>query len=188
MKNFTFSILFSLLALLGSAQNPVFDWQQDTISDGNTLQKMSINGNYAAIAGAGNTFVTSSNGGETWNSLNLMKPYYSLTGISIKNSIGYVVTTREKLYDADQDPLVNGVLLKTTDEGATWSVIDTVVFEPSDDPTLSPSAEKCFGLDYTAVATVNDTVAYCAARWYEYEQGGKEDYSGIFKTGDGGST
>ncbi|WP_346863247.1 T9SS type A sorting domain-containing protein [uncultured Draconibacterium sp.] len=188
MKNFTLLLIVCLTAFLGNAQEATFNWEQKTLCDGNKLQKMTINEDYAAIAGNGNTFVTSSNGGETWNSLNLMKPYYSLTDISIKNSVGYVVTTREKLYDADQDPLVNGVLLKTTNEGATWSVIDTIVFEPSGDPSLSPSAEKCFGLDYTAVATVNDTVAYCAARWYEYEQGGKEDYSGIFKTSDGGST
>jgi photosystem II stability/assembly factor-like uncharacterized protein len=188
MKNFTLLMIFSVLAIFATAQTAVFDWQKTELSDGNILQKMTINGDHAAIAGNGNTFLTSNNGGESWNNLNLVKANFNLTGISIKNNVGYIVTSRDALYDAYQDPLVNGVLLKTTDEGETWTTIDTVVFEPSDDPTLSPGAELCFGLDYSAIETINDTVAYCAARWYEYELGGKEDHSGVFKTTNGGLT
>ena len=124
MKNFTLLILSSLMGLCALAQNPIFDWKQDTLSEGNTLQKMTINGDYATIVGYNNTFLTSHDGGENWTSLNLVEPHYNLIDISIKDSVGFIVTSREKLYDADQDVYTNGVIFKTTDEGENWTTID----------------------------------------------------------------
>ncbi|WP_321345554.1 YCF48-related protein [uncultured Draconibacterium sp.] len=185
MKNFTLLILSSLMGLCALAQNPIFDWKQDTLSEGNTLQKMTINGDYATIAGYNNTFLTSSDGGETWTSLNLVEPHYNLIDISIEDSVGFIVTSREKLYDADQYVYTNGVIFKTTDEGETWTTIEPL-FDTINDPSVNPFADLCFGVDFQAVETVNDSTAYCAARWYEYLPGDKESHSALFKTTNGG--
>lgn len=186
MKIFTFLIVFTLLAFYGNAQNPIFDWKKDTLSEGNTLQKMVINGNHATIAGFNNTFLTSNDGGENWNSLNLVKPSYNLMDISLKNSVGYIIASRVKLYDAAQDVYTNGVIFKTIDDGQTWVTL-TPVFDTVNDPALNPFADLCYGLDFQAVETVNDSTAYCAARWFEYLPGDKESHSALFKTNDGGA-
>lgn len=185
MRIFTLLIILSLIAGYSGAQNPVFDWEKDTLSLGNTLQKMTINGDHATIAGFNNTFLTSNDVGETWNAINLVKPSYDLMDISIKNSVGYIITAREKLYDAAQDVYTNGVIFKTTDNAQTWVTLEPV-FDTVNDPAVNPLADLCFGLDFQAVETVNDTTAYCAARWYEYIPGGKESHSAVFKTIDGG--
>lgn len=186
MRIFIFLIFLNLLVNFSSAQNPIFGWKQDTLSVGNTLQKMTINGDFAAIAGYNNTFLTSNDNGESWNFLNLVKPSYDLMDISIINSVGYIVTSREKLYDAAQDVYTNGVIFKTTDEGENWTTIEPV-FDTINDPSLNPLADLCFGLDFQAVETINDSIAYCAARWYEYLPGGKESHSALFKTTNGGT-
>uniref|UniRef100_UPI003217435D hypothetical protein n=1 Tax=uncultured Draconibacterium sp. TaxID=1573823 RepID=UPI003217435D len=186
MKNFTLFLIFSLMAFIGNAQQPTFNWQKDTLSNGNILQKMTINGNNAVIAGYDNTFLLSNDGGENWNSLNMFKPSYDLYDISVTDMVGYVVTSREKLYDAAQDVYTNGIILKTVDGGTTWTTIDGAVFGTENNPATNPLADLCFGLDFSAVETINDTIAYCAARWYEYLPGSNEDHSAVFKTTDGG--
>jgi len=185
MRIFMLFIFLSLTAGYSSAQNPIFDWKKDTLSLGNTLQKMTINGDHATIAGFNNTFLTSNDGGENWKPINLVKPSYDLMDISIKESVGYIVTSREKFYDAAQDVYTNGVIFKTTDNAQTWLTLEPI-FDTINDPALNPLADLCFGMDFQAVETANDTTAYCAARWFEYIPGGKESHSAVFKTGDGG--
>ncbi len=188
MKNFTFLMIFSLLAIFATAQEATFDWVETELSDGNNLKKMSINGDIATIVGYGNAFLKSTDIGNSWDTLKLFDPQFNLTDISIKGSVGYIVTNREKLYDAEPDIYANGVILKTTDGGDTWETIESPMFGDGVDSTLSPSADLCYGLDITAVETINDSVAFCAMRWYEYLPSGKDDHGGVFKTTDGGAT
>ncbi len=187
MKNFTLLMIFSVLAICATAQTAVFDWQETELSEGSIMKSMAINDNSAIIAGYGNSFFKSVNNGASWDSLNLFNPEYNLIDISIKDNVGYIVTLREKLYDASPDVYTNGYILKTLDGGATWSAIDNVILGLQSDPALSPSNDLCHGLDFQSVETVNDSVAYCALRWYEYTESGNEDHSGIFKTSDGGA-
>ncbi|WP_347841137.1 hypothetical protein [uncultured Draconibacterium sp.] len=185
MKNFTFSILLIFAALIGSAQNPVFDWQETEFGESN-LKVMSIDSNNAVIAGYGNSLFQTTDGGATWDTLNLLKPYFNLPDLSVAGNIGYIVTSREKLYDAAPDVYLSGAILKTTDGGNSWSTIAYPVFGTAGDPSINPSNELCFGIDFTTVSAVNDTVAFCSAQWYEYQLDGTESHAGVFKTVDGG--
>ncbi|WP_321372716.1 hypothetical protein [uncultured Draconibacterium sp.] len=185
MKNFTFSILFSLLALLGSAQNPVFDWQETELGASN-LKAMAIDGNNAVVAGYGNSLFQTADGGATWDTLDILKPYFNLSDLSVEGSIGYIVTAKEKLYDAAPDVYLNGAILKTTDGGITWSTIVDPVLGTEGGPSLNPTDTLSFGINFTTVFAVNDTVAFCSAQWYEYQLDGTESHAGIFKTTDGG--
>ncbi len=188
MKTFTFFMMFSLLAFFATAQQATFDWQETEIGNGNILQKMTVNGDIGIIAGFGNTFLKSADGGATWNYQNLLNPEFNLMDISIKGNIGYIVTGREKLYDASPDVYANGIILKTIDGGATWTTIDSPVLGSDDDPALSPSDTLGFGYDFQSVETVDDNIAFCGLRWYEYTPTGNISHAGVFKTTDGGAT
>lgn len=187
MKNFTLLIIFGLLASISVAQTATFNWESTEMSAGNILQKMSITGNTAVIAGFDNTFLKSTNGGESWDTLNPINPIFNLSDISVKGSVGYIVSSSEKLYDAEPDVYANGVILKTIDGGQTWATIESPILGDGIDSTLSPNASICYGYNFTAVETVNDSVAFCTMRWYEYLTDGKNTHGGVFKTTDGGA-
>lgn len=186
MRHFTLFILLIALVISTSAQNPVFNWEKTELSDGNNLKVMAINDTCAFIAGYGNTFLKSIDNGLSWDTLNLFNPEYNLTDISIKGNVGYISTQREKLYDASPDVYANGYILKTMDGGETWSALEGSVLGPDSVPALSPSNELCHGLDFFSIETINDSVAYCGLRWYEYKAAGNDTHSGVFKTTDGG--
>ncbi len=186
MKNFTFLMIFSLLATFVTAQTPVFDWQETELSDGNILQKMTVNGDIGIIAGYGNSLLKSTNLGDTWDTLNYALPHPNLMDISVKGQVGYIVAGRKKMYDAKPDVFASGVILKTGDGGANWVTLVNATFGTDDNPALSPSATLSCGLDFQSVETVNDSIAFCALRWYEYTTGGYINHSGVFKTVDGG--
>ncbi len=188
MKKFTFLMIFSLLAIFATAQEATFDWVETELSDGNNLKKMSINGDIATIVGYGNAFLKSTDIGNSWDTLKLFDPQFNLPDISMKGSVGYIVTAREKAYDAVPDVYASGVILKTTDGGATWNTIVAPTMGSDENaPALNPTAILSYGLDFQSVETVNDSVAFCGLRWYEYTPAGKEDHSGVFKTTDGGN-
>ena len=188
MKTFTFLMMFSLLAFFTTAQQATFDWQETEIGNGNILQKMTVNGDIGIIAGYGNTFLKSVNSGDTWDYQSLFNPEFNLVDISIKGNVGYIVTSREKLYDASPDVYANGAILKTTDGGATWTTIESPVLGNDADPALSPSDTLGFGYDFQSIETVDDNIAFCGLRWYEYTPSGNDVHAGVFKTTDGGAT
>ncbi len=185
MKNFTLTILISLVALIATAQNPVIDWQETKLSD-NNLKVMSIDSSNAIIAGYSNAVFKTTDGGATWDTLDLLKPYFNLSDISVEGSTGYIVTSKEKLYDAAPDVYLSGSILKTTDGGTTWSTIVDPVFGTESDPAINPTDTLCFGMDFTTVSAINDSVAFCSAQWYEYQLDGTDSHAGVFKTVDGG--
>jgi len=187
MKNFTFFIIFSLFAIFTTGQNAIFDWQETELSDGNNLQKMTVNGDIAVIAGFGNSFFKSIDGGETWDTLILKYPEFNYMDISIKNSVGYIVSGKEKMYDASPDVYASGVIMKTIDGGATWTTIVAPMLGDTDSSAVSPSAALSFGWDFQSVEAVNDSVAFCGLRWYEYTPSKNISHSGVFKTSDGGA-
>lgn len=188
MKSFTLSLLMVLLVFTSKAQDPVFNWEQTELSSGNNLKVMAVNDSSAFIAGYSNTFLKSTDNGASWDTINLFNPEHNLTDISIIGSTGYISVQREKLYDASPDVYANGYLLKTTDGGNSWDAIDSPVLGPASIPALSPSNELCHGLDFFSVEAINDSVAYCGLRWYQYTSTGNDTHSGIFKTKDGGLT
>lgn len=185
MKIFTLTIFIVGLSLLSLGQNPVFNWEKTELSE-NNLKVMSINGDNAVIAGYDNGFFKSTNGGTSWDTLDLFNPAFTLIDLSIKGDVGYIVAQREKLYDAGVDVYINGFIMKTTDGGTTWNILDDAKLGFVDDPSVSPSDTLCYGIDFQSVETYNDSIAFCSLRWYVYSSSGPETHNGIFKTTDGG--
>jgi len=190
MKNFTFLMILSVLALFATAQEATFDWVETELSDSHILQKMTVNDSVGVIAGFGNTFFKSTDFGNSWDTIKLFDPQFNLPDISVKGNVGYIVTAREKAYDASPDVIASGVILKTNNGGVTWeTIVAPTMGSDENDPALNPTAILSYGLDFQSVETVNDSVAFCGLRWYEYSPAGKNgkvDHSGVFKTTDGG--
>lgn len=188
MKNFTLLLVFILVAAFSQAQ-VVFNWTPEIIGSDNNLQKMSIAGSEAVIAGYGNNFLKSTDNGTTWANVNLFNPAFTFLDINLKGNVGYIISNREVLYDATPDVYANGVILKTTDGGATWASIDITGMGTGDDPASNPNAKPSYGLDFQSVCTVNDTIVYCSLRWFEYKLSGTAiSHSGVFKSTNGGAT
>jgi photosystem II stability/assembly factor-like uncharacterized protein len=188
MKLFTFLLLVILSPVIPFAQTgPVFKWKEKVISTGNNLQKMSINGSEAIIAGYGNTFYKTTDNGRSWKDAGILKPAMSYIDLSVKGNTGLLVSNREKLYDANPDVFKDGVMYITKDAGITWSLVDNTKIGSGEDPALNPNALSAFGLDFQAVGCANDSTAYCFLRWMEYAPAETSRYitrSGIFKTTD----
>ncbi len=185
MKNFTLMAFACLFATVTLAQQATFNWEKTTLNPDKNLQKMAVSDNEAVIAGYGNSFFKSKDGGETWNKLNFFNPVFNFMDISLKENTGFIISGRAKLYSASPNVYAEGVIMKTTDGGSTWATLHLGGLGATGDATVNPSDILVYGKDFQAVETVNDTVAYCALRWYEY---GGSDHSGIFKTSDGGLT
>ncbi|NCB06741.1 MAG: hypothetical protein EOM73_01095, partial [Bacteroidia bacterium] len=185
MKNYTLLFITFLLSMVTMAQQATFNWEKTTLNPDKNLQKMAVLDNEAVIAGYGNSFFKSKDGGETWDTLNFFKPGFNFMGISIKGNTGYLVSNRPKLYDASPDVCAEGVIFKTTDGGSTWTCLDLANLGSGSDASVCPADTLVYGKDFLCIETINDTVAYCAVRWYEY---GVDDHSGVFKTTDGGLT
>ena len=186
MKLFTLLlVLFLPIICLSQASGPVFNWKEKVISTGNNLQKMSVNGSEAIIAGYGNTFLKTTDNGLSWKDVGIMKPAMSYVDLSVKGNTGLLVSNREKLYDALPDVYKNGIMYLTKDGGATWTLADISKLGSGDDPALNPNALLAFGLDFQAVGCVNDSTAYCFLRWMEYASAETSKYisrAGLFKT------
>ncbi|MCE4564424.1 T9SS type A sorting domain-containing protein [Maribellus sp. CM-23] len=187
MKIFTLLFFIAGLSFLAVGQNPVFNWEKTVLSE-NLLKRMEINGNNAIIAGYDNAFFKSTDGGASWDTLNLIQPVFNLFDISVKGNTGYSIARSKMLYNAKHDVYADGFIMKTSDGGTTWAVVDAPVFELANNPALSPNDTLCYAIDYQSIETVNDTVAFCGVRWFSYTNTNRVIHNGIFKTQDGGST
>lgn len=185
MKNFTIVFMMTVFCLNGFGQQATFNWVKTDIAGDNNLQKMAVTGNEATIAGFGNSFFKSYNGGTSWDTLNFFNPMYNFMDISMKGNSGYVTGARVKLYDALPDVYAEGIMLKTTNAGTSWTSISLDSLGTPGDETVNPLDTFCYGKDFLAVEIINDSVAYCALRWLVLNG---DDHSGIFKTTDSGKT
>lgn len=188
MRVFTYFILLVFLPVFSIGQNPVFNWVEVDFGTTNNLQKMTVNGSEAVMAGYGNTFLKSMDSGITWKDASFLKPAMGYMDVSIMGNTGYLVSNREKLYDATPDVYKNGVIYKTSDAGATWSLLDLSGLGAGVDPAVDPNALLAYGFDFQAVECVNDSVAYVSLRYYEFDDGGTNSHSGVLKTTDSGAT
>jgi photosystem II stability/assembly factor-like uncharacterized protein len=110
---FYFSLLILLSTSLTYSQNFFWNWQ-NTFPQGNNLNDIVVLPNGKIVGtGDGSTVITSADGGLNWtqnypDSLNNFRHIYEASFIS--NDIGYACGT-------------GGLLMKTTDGAATWSIL-----------------------------------------------------------------
>jgi photosystem II stability/assembly factor-like uncharacterized protein len=190
---FLLLIVVSIAPLFCLAQTsaPAFNWKTQEISKDNNLQRMSIHDETTAvIAGYGGTFKISTDKGVSWNDVGLFDPRFNFIDMSFEDSVGYIVGRKTALVryptGGEDDVYISGVLLKTIDNGSSWSVMDLSAIGEGEDPGLNPNAKGCISLDPFAVLCLNDTVAMVFLQWNDVISGTKKPHSAVFKTTDGG--
>lgn len=192
-KVYSFLILILLFPIVSISQisGPVFNWEAKEISKDNNLQGMSLHGeNTAVIVGYGSTFKITSDKGISWNDGGLLSPKYNFNDISIKGNVGYLVGRKTLLVKnttgGEDDVYINGVVLKTTDGGESWSLLDLSKIGDGADPALNPSLAGCITLNPYSVLCINENTALVYMQWYEIVSGSRKTHSAVFKTVNGG--
>lgn len=188
-----FFIVLLFLPLLTKAQisSPAFNWKSQEISKDNNLQGMAVHDdNTAVIAGMGKTFKITRDKGISWDDAGLLNPKYNFNDISITGNVGYMVARKTLLVDnpsaGEDDVYVSGVLLKTTDGGQTWNVVNLSNVGEGTDPGLNPNAKGCITLNPYSVLTINESTALLFLQWYDIISGVRKTHSAVFKTVNGG--
>ncbi len=193
MKIFTFLVFALLIPIISLPQisTPVFKWKVKEISKDNNLQGMSIHDETTGvIAGFGKTFKITTDKGLTWKDVGLLSPKYNFNDISLKDNVGYIVGRKSLLVKnptgGEEDVYVNGILLKTIDNGTTWKLLDLSAIGEGTNPGLNPNAKGCYSLDPFAVLSISNTKAMVFVHWYDISSGTRKSHSAVFKTVDGG--
>jgi len=194
MKNFTLLLIFSLMAFIGNAQEATFNWGIDTIAPDRTLKGMTVNteNGSSVIIGYDNTLVKSEDSGLSWQKKTMFNPEYDFIGMGQGKDVLFMSSRRSKIIDNPSggytDVYVSGVLLKSTDMGATWEALDINSAGFGDDVSINPNAEGGYAKDIFAIGAVNkDTIiGYCG--WYDQTTGKKVSRGAVFSTNDGGTT
>lgn len=193
VKVYSFAMFLLLVPIISISQisNPVFNWKVKEISKDNNLQGMSVHDkNTAVIAGFGRTFRITTDKGLSWKDVGLLNPRYNFNDISIKDNVGYMVGRKTLLVKnqtgGEDDVYVNGVVLKTTDGGNNWSLLDLSKIGDGINPVLNPSLPGCISLNPYSVLCVNETTALVYLQWYDINSGSRKTHSAVFKTMNGG--
>ncbi len=193
MKLLILLLIFSgPLLSFSQISNPEFKWKTQEISKDNNLQGMSIHDeNTAVIAGFGKTFRITTDKGVSWNDVGLLNPKYNFNDLSIRDNVGYLVGRKSVLVTnptgGEDNVYVNGVLLKTIDNGTTWTLLDLSTIGEGTNAGLNPNAKGCYSLDPYAVLSISTTKAMVFVHWYDVSSGTKKSHSAVFKTVDGGA-
>ncbi|MCF8380704.1 MAG: DUF5018 domain-containing protein [Bacteroidales bacterium] len=196
MKISTF-LIFAIFLSYSAFGQVSFDWHTQEISPDNNLQEMNIvNDTTTILAGYGRTFRKSADLGITWDEVRLLDPSFDFVDISINaNGIGYACSGDEQVInnptDGELDVYAEGVLLKTIDNGSTWSVFDiSKIGQGIEDPLLSPNAPGCYSQHFRAVEVIDDNTALLGIEWYYFDQvmENRASHAGVFKTVDGGES
>jgi len=193
MKLLILLLIFSVPFLsFSQISNPEFNWKVQEISKDNNLQGMSIHDeNTAVIAGYGKTFRITTDKGVSWNDVGLLNPKYNFNDLSIRDNVGYLVGRKSVLVTnptgGEENVYVNGVLLKTIDNGATWTLLDLSTIGEGTNTDLNPNAKGCYSLDPYAVLGISNTKAMVFVHWQDVSTGIKKNHSAVFKTVDGGT-
>jgi photosystem II stability/assembly factor-like uncharacterized protein len=193
MKFLIFLLIFSLsINSFSQTPNPVFKWKSQEISKDNNLQGMAIHDeNTAVIAGYGRTFQITIDKGISWKDVGLLNPRYNFNDLSINDNVGYLVGRKSLLVanptGGEDNVYVNGVLLKTVDNGVTWTQLDLSAIGEGTDTGLNPNEKGCYSLDPYAVLSISSTKAMVFVHWYDVSSGVRKTHSAVFKTNDGGN-
>lgn len=192
MKLLILLLIFSIPVFsFSQVSNPVFKWKTQEISKDNNLQGMSIHDEKTAvIAGLGKTFKITTDKGVSWNDVGLLNPIFDFNDISISDQVGYIAVRKVQIVTyptPEDDVFVNGVLLKTVDNGATWTQLDLSKIGEGTNPGINPNAIGSIALNPYSVLCINASKAMVFVHWFDVISGAKKPHSAVFKTIDGGA-
>ncbi len=193
MKNFTLLMILSLVALFAGAQQANFNWVEEMISEGNNLQGMTVTGDTSAtLVGFDNTFKKLKSESSVWSDINAFDPEFDFIGMSSAGGITLMSSRRAKIVNHPSggftDVYVSGVLLRSTDMGSNWSVLDASKIGVGDSANVNPNAEGGYGKDIYAVGVLSADTFFVYSGWYDISSGEKTTQGGIFLTKNGGDS
>ncbi len=169
-----------------------YNWEEQVITEhSENLQTMGIaDDGSATIVGYGNTFYRSKDDGASWTESPIIADAddFDYGCISFYDSLGFAGASSyfkvvDRPYNGSPDIYANCALLKTTDGGDNWSLITVDSIGANEDDSLNLAAPGNYGVAFDAIKTLNDTVVYLSAKWYDVD-GGK--HSNIFKSTNAG--
>lgn len=184
-------LIFISISVMGQI---TFNWESQLIKEGYNMKEMDVvNDTNTILAGYGNTFVRTKDQGTSWEKVPLIDPEFDWADISMNSSgLGYAIAGDVKVVDnpsgAEPDVYADGVLLKTTDFGVTWSVSDiTKIGVSEDDPADYPAADGCYASHFRAVEVLEDNTVFLSAEWKSHDGATGESSSqrGTLKSTDG---
>ncbi len=192
MKNYTLLTILILLSVITTAQQATFNWVPVTFSGGN-LQGMSVTGDTSAvIVGYDNTFKKSTDKGFSWFDLNAFKAEYDFIGMSAANDVAFLSSRKANVVDhpsgGKPDVYVSGALLKTTDKGSSWEVMDISKIGTGDDVSLNPNAAGGYEKDIYSVGVYNEDTVFVYLGWKDITSGTNVLRGAVFRTNNGGSS
>jgi len=193
MKKFTLFILITFIASVVTAQT-TFNWVEESISPDNNLQEMHLYEDQSAvIVGHSCTFAKYDPVDKNWNAIKVATPIYNFVSMSIDNGVGLLSSRRGKMINnpsgGNPDIYANGLCLKTTDNGASWTDFDLSGLADIPIDTLNPLSEGSLAMDIFAVEFIDENNILLYSGWYDYRPGEpeeKENRGAVFATTDGG--
>ncbi len=191
MKKYILPIFFSFLSTISWGQQATFNWVSENISEGDNLQGMTVTGDSSAvIVGYNNILMKKNIDAESWTKINAFKPTYDFIGMGSNGGTTVISSRRAKIVDhptgGKPDVYVSSVLLKSDDEGETWSLMDGSKIGSGTDPKINPNATGAYNKDIYSVGVFNADTFLVYSGWYTISTGTKESEGAIFQTNNGG--
>ena len=192
MKNFTLFAILLFLSTVTFGQQVTFNWVEETISAGNNLQGMTIteNPSSAVIIGYDNTFKKIADGQMT--DVVTFEPEYNFIGLSSGQNTTVFTSRKAKVVDhpsgGKPDVYVSGIMMKSSDNGSSWELMDVSAIGTGDDPATNPNTVGSYAKDIYAVGVYNNDTMLVYIDWYDISSGSNETRGAIFRTNDGGTS
>lgn len=189
MRKFTLFILVTFIAPVMMAQT-TFNWVAESLSPGNNLRQMHLYEDQTAVIVGQSTFLKYNPTDKTWNDKKFFEPVFDYTDLSIKNGTGIVSARRSKIIDnpsgGNDDIYTNGIVLKTTDHGATWTTFDISNLANIPYDTLNPIGAGSQAADIFSNEYIDENNIILYSGWTDYRPETKKTRGAVFATTDGG--
>ncbi len=191
MKNLIFFMFSFLFVVCAQGQNATFNWVEEVISENNNLTGMTVTGDTSTvIVGHNNVFKKKTQKVQAWTDINAFDPEYDFIGMSAVGDITFMSSKRSKIINHPpggyRDIFVSGVLLKSTNKGTNWSVLDVTKIGVGDDASVNPNADGGYEKDFHSVGAFNTDTFLVYSGWYDITTGERVKRGGVFLTKDGG--
>lgn len=155
-------------------------WSSNTANTSQILQKLyNFDDQNAILAGNSTTILYTSDGGQTWEEAEYPSEYQ---GHIINDVVFFDDETG--LISCSASGSTNGFVLKTTDQGRSWTPVTVDAFSDGsgDDATDPAAGQRVY---FFSMAQTDDNNSFVVLRWEDAE-GAKHGY--VYKTEDKGET
>ena len=191
-RNYDKLLLVSLM-LTSALTGQTFNWEEQIINNrSENLQGIAVSEDGSAtIVGYGNTFVKSTDGGDSWHNTGIFETdNFDYQDISFSGNIGFAIAmTGYKVIDRPKgggpDLYANSPLLKTTDGGVTWNIITVKNMGSGTDSTLNLSAIGNYNVKFSSMELIDANTLYISAFWKDIND---SPHYNVFKTSDAGES